>query len=781
MELLVAWVLFPLVLVVLCLGCGFLVEAATQRRMASALLAPVGFAAIVVIGQFLTLGKTTAGFVVPVVVVASLAGLALGLRSRSRPGPVHAAVAAAAVFAVFAAPVVLSGEATVAGYIRLDDTATWLALTDRVMEHGRDFDGLTPSTYEATLAYNLGDGYPVGVFLPFGTAAKLVGVDLAWLIQPYMAFLAVLLSLALWSLATPLAGSRALRSAAAFVGAQPALLFGYYLWGGIKEVAAAALIAAAAASAADLVARRGGARVLVAPAIVCGALFGVLSAGAGIWLAPLLGAVAVLLGREIGPRAAAVRAGGFLAGLAVFTLPLLLSDALVPPTSSPLTDDSARGNLIGPLDPAQVVGIWPAGDFRLAPTQGLLTFALIVIACTGAAAGLAWCIRTRHPGPPVYVVGVLAGCAVLAAVGSPWVDGKAFATASPAIPFAAMLGVGLLATSSRRIAAGALALAVFVGVAWSNALAYRDVSLAPRGQLEELAEIGELVAGDGPSLITEYSPYAARHFLRDSDPESISDLRRHRIALTDGSQVAKGEAADTDEIDPLELGFYRTLVVHRSPASSRPPSEYELIYRGELYEAWQRPEGNAALTPRLSLGGHYDPYGVPMCADVLELARSGDLVAAQGERPQIVALSQAMYPRDWTAPQGALAPIPKDAGSIAAEVELERGGEHEIWLGGSVLPEVQTWVDGRKAGEVRHELNNLEQYVRLGSAQLDPGRHVVEVRFGGADLLPGSGGAASAVGPLVVSSSAGSQLVEVDAADARSLCGIAWDWIEVAP
>src|ERR687895_245140 len=74
----------------------------------------------------------------------------------------------------------LSGHATFAGYIRLDDTATWMALTDRVMEHGRSLDGLAPSTYEATLSFNLGDGYPIGTFLPLGNGSQLTGVDVAW-------------------------------------------------------------------------------------------------------------------------------------------------------------------------------------------------------------------------------------------------------------------------------------------------------------------------------------------------------------------------------------------------------------------------------------------------------------------------------------------------------------------------------------------------------------------------------------------------------------------------
>ena len=124
---------------------------------------------IVVVGQFLTLGDATAGLTTPAVVVLA------ARRVRRRPaGPARGASRAgvrsrrARCFAVYAAPIVLSGEPTIAGFIKLDDTATWLALTDRIMEHGRDLSGLAPSTYEATLAFNLGDGYPIGVFIPFG-------------------------------------------------------------------------------------------------------------------------------------------------------------------------------------------------------------------------------------------------------------------------------------------------------------------------------------------------------------------------------------------------------------------------------------------------------------------------------------------------------------------------------------------------------------------------------------------------------------------------------------
>jgi len=100
-------------------------------------------------------------------------GLALGRRRPLRVDP-WALGTAVAVFAVFAAPVVLSGQATFAGYITLDDTSTFLGLTDRVMSHGRDISGLAPSTYQRVLDVNLAHGYPVGSFMPFGIGHVLV-------------------------------------------------------------------------------------------------------------------------------------------------------------------------------------------------------------------------------------------------------------------------------------------------------------------------------------------------------------------------------------------------------------------------------------------------------------------------------------------------------------------------------------------------------------------------------------------------------------------------------
>jgi hypothetical protein len=88
-----------------------------------------------------------------------------GLRTRFDPWAVGAGIA---TYAVYSAPTVASGEATFAGYVKLDDTATWLGTLDYVLERGVQVTGLAPSTYEAMLALWLGEGYPVGSLLPLG-------------------------------------------------------------------------------------------------------------------------------------------------------------------------------------------------------------------------------------------------------------------------------------------------------------------------------------------------------------------------------------------------------------------------------------------------------------------------------------------------------------------------------------------------------------------------------------------------------------------------------------
>src|SRR3954464_11477735 len=106
-------------------------------------------------------------------------------------------------------------------------------------------------------------------------------------------------------------------------------------------------------------------------------------------------------------------------------------------------------------------------------------------------------LRRRWAGPLLLGVTVLAALIGLSSYGSsPWVEAKALAIASPAAVLLAVLGAAMLAETPRLHVVGLVALAAIGGgVIWSNWLAYRDVKLAPRDRLAELARIGHRFAG----------------------------------------------------------------------------------------------------------------------------------------------------------------------------------------------------------------------------------------------------------------------------------------------
>ncbi len=780
MSLFVAWVLFPLVLLALCLGLGLLVDLLSGRRLPGALVAPAGLAAAIVVGGFTAAGDATAELTLPVLLALALIGAGFSLPWRfGRPDPLPIAVALA-VFAVFAAPVVLSGEPTFAGYIKLDDTATWLAMTDRIMEHGRSLDGLGPSSYRATLDFNLAGGYPIGVFVPFGAAQKLVGGDLAWVFQPYLSFLAAMLSLSLWQILGAAVHRPRPRALAVFVAAQPALLYGYAMWGGAKEVAAAALVALAAAlapavvRASDIHPTRVGSKSDASPdsaggsplrdvfplALAAAALVGVLSPGGVIWLLPLLLALAVLTWRRFGPPAAAIRAALFAGLLLAFVFPALTS-GILPPTSKPLTDSTGEGNLRGPLDPLQALGIWPSGDFRFDPEPTVLTAVLIGLAILAALLGLWFAWRRRALAPLLYA-SALGAAALIVAIGSPWAGGKALATVSPVALSLAALGI-LAALRLDRVAGALLVVAVVGGVLWSNVLAYGGVSLAPYGQLRELQRIGEDFAGEGPALMTEYNPYGARHFLRELDGEAASELRERTVPTRDGGTVPKGNSVDTDELDLSGLLEFRTLVLRRSPTRSRPPSPYLRIRAGDYFEVWQRPlERSGSIPEHLPLGDESNPAAVPDCGEVGGL---GLLALQNGVRDVRLLAARSAPVYDAT----------------DRSLDLPRAGRYAAWLKGSVRGSVELLVDGEEVAQARHELNNDDGFVYLGEARLSTGAHEVELRFGGADLHPGSGGfPRPGTGPLLFAPAdeEENEVVAVPVEESERLCGKPWDWIE---
>jgi hypothetical protein len=395
-------------------------------------------------------------------------------------------------------------------------------------------------------------------------------------------------------------------------------------------------------------------------------------------------------------------------------------------------------------------------------------YVLIAITVGAGTAGVVWSVRRRLWELPLYVGGALAGCAVATAVGSPWIDAKALAITSPAVVIAGMSGAAWLFQGGRRTEAAVVAAAIAGGVLWSNALAYHDAWLAPRGQLRELQQIGKRFAGEGPTLMTEYQPYGVRHFLRDMDPESPAELRRRPIPLRNGQLLPKGQYRDVDAFELDGILVYRTLVLPHSPSASRPPSVYRLAWGGRFYDVWQRSTGGARILEHLPLGSGNQAVATPNCRAVLRLARlavQNDGSVAAFVRPRATIVRDAAPAGSWR--------------KVRAAFALSRQGSYGIWLAGMFRRQVEVWVDGRRIYRGRHQLIHEGIETLLAELTLGPGKHDLVVHYGDANLRPGSGGGPFALGPISVSRATdGVPVTYVDPADARSLCGKSLDWIE---
>ncbi|MGB2953033.1 MAG: hypothetical protein WBB74_06545 [Gaiellaceae bacterium] len=795
MSVFIAWVLFPLVVVAVSLGQGLLIERIAGIRLPDPLLLPLGLAGIIASSQLTTYWDATARLTTPLVVVLAAAGIVLGLpRLRATSPDLWGLAAAVGVFSVFAAPVVLSGDATFAGYTVLGDTSIHFIGTDYLLKHGRDFSHLAPSSYEYSLRSYYGSAsYPSGGPTAIGALRPLVGQDVAWIFQPFLACFAATLALSLYALVGGLVERRPVRALVAFTAAQPALVLAYALQGSIKEVGTAWSVPLMAALVPLARAAPPASRRHLLPLAVAGAAaIGIVGLAAVIWLGPFAVAALLIAVRRPARRYARgwlIAGGSLLVVLALLSYQALLGErGYLTVAQGTVTARNEFGNLLGPLHSAQMFGIWINGDYRLPPTgaRHTATYVLIYVAAAAGVVGALWMLRRRAWTPLLFVGVSLLGWAYVTKRGSPWADAKALVIVSPAIMLAAMSGAAALFAYARRLGAVALAVAITGGVLASNALAYHNVSLAPRQRLGELGRIGQRIAGQGPTLYTEFEEFG-KHFLREGDPEGSSEGWQRRLRpLRNGQFPQMGFSYDLDQFTLDYVRYYRTIVLRRSPSLSRPPATYRRTFVGRFYEVWQRPaRPRQTILDHLPLGLGLDPAGRAPCTAVRELAalaRRGHAQLAYIRRVPILAFvpSHTAYPPRWAVdPVDGSSLYTVSPGRVQSSVVARRPGEYEVWVQGSFSRGETVFVDGHRLGTTAGQLNGRGQYAHIGIVGLARGRHVITLIRAGGDLTPGNG-ALERLGPVIVEP----RWVDfdrvhfLDPSRYRRLCGKWLDWVE---
>jgi hypothetical protein len=791
----ISWVLFPTVFCLLSLGCGLLVQWVSGGPIRGVLLLPVGFATIVVASQVTTFFSATTFLATPLVIVLAAAGLALGIRDlRPATRDLSAASAAVGVFLIYAVPVVFSGSATFLGYTLLGDTSIHFTLIDWVMKHGfHTVPAGPPSSSHAAIATYLLTSYPLGAHTALGAVRPLVGQDVAWVFQPYIALLAAFTSLSIYAILERAIAPRWLLVLAAFLAAQTGLVYGYALEASIKEIATICMIPMLVAVGADFVTRRGGVRAVIPLAVVTAAGLGILNASILVWLGPILVAVLVglLFNRGLHTwRPAVLEIAAFGVVAAALSFPALwVVNSFIRDTTNTFTAVGSNanvqfGNLLGPLSRWQVFGIWPTGDFRLGLiNHRALAYALIGLAIGALLLGVLWALRRGTAWPLVFLGASLIGCIYITARSTPWGDAKALMIVSPAVMAIAMMGPASLWAAERRPEALLVAAAIAGGVLWTNALAYHNADLAPRARLSELGRIGDRFAGQGPTLYTEFEEYG-KHFLHQTDPSGSDESWQDepRGYQVNGAPTRYPYSTDIDQLAAAYVQHFRTLVLRRSGSASRPPSNYRLAYTGTYYTVWQKSAPSSTVVRHVPLGDPFQPGGVPPCTAVKALAGAGGSQLAYVPAPKLPVMfsADAHHPSFWTKdPADPTNLRPYGAGTITGSLAVTAPARYAVWVQGSFSRKLTVFIDGHRVGKVEDELNPRGQFALAGDVVLQPGRHTVLLVRPRGNLSPGDGGRDRLIGPVVLDPAGDNRAVRKLPNSAwRQLCGRQLDWME---
>jgi hypothetical protein len=295
---------------------------------------------------------------------------------------------------------------------------------------------------------------------------------------------------------------------------------------------------------------------------------------------------------------------------------------------------------------------------------------------------------------------------------------------------------------------------------------------APMDRLQELSNIGERFDGQGPLLVNEFEEYA-KHFARDAQPISPYEtwtpagakLRRPRDPIY-------SHAYDLDQLTTEYVERWPLLAVRRSPAESRPPSNYERVWSGRFYEVWRRKDPAPAAHEPL---GHppLDALATPACADLRKLAGHAPAVVATRPRPLLVDLGSGSLPSGWR--RGHTELLTQVSGTVSGSATTG-SGRHELWVKGTLVRRSELLVDGRAVGTAKH-VNGPNQWIDVGPVDLRAGRHTVELRRPEGSLAPGDKGV-DEIGPAALVPAGAGQLVSAPAGRPDALCGRPLDWLD---
>jgi hypothetical protein len=241
------------------------------------------------------------------------------------------------------------------------------------------------------------------------------------------------------------------------------------------------------------------------------------------------------------------------------------------------------GNLFGQISPAEALGIWPSGDFRLTAGAGAVPaigfYAGVAFAVVLLAWGLAWWLRRGEAALPAALAAAALAYAAARIGGTPYTAAKAVQMAAPLAALiivrplfsfdAAALRPQSLAAAVKPLAAGA-----FVAAAGGcSLLALANGPVGPSSYSPALTELRPQIANASTLVLAPADLIHDQH----GTPYIAWELRGGRVCI----------AADRDQFVRTPPGV-RYVITFNSEGTERIVPGLRLVRFAGPYILWRR-------------------------------------------------------------------------------------------------------------------------------------------------------------------------------------------------
>ena len=648
-----------------CAGAMLLGQAACRlcgARSWTFLAAPVGLALLMLLSIPAIHVPGHASTIAALLLVLTLASLALLVREPAqRPSPTDL-LTAAPVFFLVLLPFLASGRAGTLGMSFDNDMHAHLLLAEAIRSPlVAKVDGIAA-------------GYPIGPHALCAVLAQGTGMRVDYAFAGETMAIPILLA---WT--TLVALRRVGWPGKSFVACVSALTFmvaGYYAEGSFKEIMQALFVLGFALGLEELDPKAWRRPLHWVPlALIAGGSLSAYSVAGlpwllgmlGLWLA-MLGIRQVLRSGSFRPLVARLREEVLPAAIALGVLLVLIVPQL--PRLVKFYEESAGvgggagiptsalGNLVGPVSVWKVFGMWDVADFRQPPADAFhvgmyVAFGLIVTILGGI-----WWLRRGGLAVPLA-----SGVAVAIWIysdhnQSPYIASKALVILAPLVMLMATRWlVELRPAESWLSSVGALRLCVAGLLGWAvlgtSVDALRCAYVGPTAHVDDLRSL-EPMLGRSPTLFLGWDNFIKWELagtpVDQPDPE---EPPTPVMALRPQKMWAPGQALDFDDIGPTTLDHYRYIITTRDLAASMPPANMKLIRTTSYYEVWER-QGPTPEHQILMEG--QEPGAVLNCATAQGRALAHMSGEAALRHPNVVVPVLAPLPGETTSVQLQLKP-----------------------------------------------------------------------------------------------------------------------------